>query len=275
MGVPTVFGQVCPKCSSKELVVKKVKPGYASAVEPEELCGATICEVIQKHEAVYEKSCNPIVYKCRSCKTKFESLPVAALHQDMLSEPCVVRVERLPAFVGRDAPLYLYFNGILMMLPKRKGVATFMTPLKHNTAFVVMPFTGRNIWSFEATPGAKVTIKYKNGFSSGTAGGLVNTSSYSAYSYSASMEGAKMVYEQSKEKKKTPIKVWIIGAFVFLFFIAVSALFNMPFFATSERSSGWQQTMERQAPPVREPLQFESITSEPDSVIRDIIEQAR
>jgi hypothetical protein len=163
--------------------VKKVDWGLGTAVNPQLLQSGTTEELAAAWDAVFEKAMFPIRYTCRSCKKRFEALPVLATPDDLLPIPCTVYFTRESTFKGSAAKQSVYSNGI-GLLPMGNGqTISFKTPLRHNTLFVTdqqnLGYEG--ICYFEPQPGEEVRFSFKNGFTQTPTSILVRPSTYSAY----------------------------------------------------------------------------------------------
>jgi DNA-directed RNA polymerase subunit RPC12/RpoP len=225
--IPTVYGQACPHCGSRDVWVKKVKGGFAMAVKPTQLCSNTIAELAQKHDSVFEKALNPLIYRCHSCKKDFESLPVAAPATELLDRPCTVHFTRTFNFRGSAMPFYVFINGICI-LPVRTGSSiTFQTPIRHNTVFVTDGLSMRQFgktWSYEASGGEEVFLRYSNKFKSASAGGFEPTSGFSAYTDAGRVAEAEGAYQKVKKSKRGPLQFWVLLIIELMLLVAVIAV---------------------------------------------------
>jgi hypothetical protein len=225
--IPTVYGQACPECGSRDLMVKKVRFGYGMAAAPEQLRGINTAELAQKHSGNFEKALNPLVCRCRSCKKAFESLPVVAPASELLDEPCTIHFERTFNLKGALMPVYVFINGICLSPVSTGRRIMFQTPLRHNTVFVTdglsMHQIGRT-WSLEASGGEEVLLRFSNKFKSASMGSFEPSTGFSAYSDVGLVAEAKDVYEQVKDSKKPPKSYWVMLVISVLLAVATTVI---------------------------------------------------
>ena len=108
----------------------------------------------------------PINYKCMRCKNKFETLPVVAPDNEVLSQGCTVNFHRLSAFTGMAVSQQVYLNGVKVGAVKNKSDLVFKTYTKHNTVFVLDQYglALPGIYRFEAQDGGVQEINYRRKF---------------------------------------------------------------------------------------------------------------
>jgi len=107
-----------------------------------------------------------ICYKCRRCSHNFIGEPAQACSEEILSEPCLIRFERVSGFVGAFMPQIVHLNGVKVTPVKNGQTITFPTHVRHNVVFVTDHFGSvfANPHTFEAKPGESVALRFDRKF---------------------------------------------------------------------------------------------------------------
>ena len=108
----------------------------------------------------------PLSYACNECKHKFQSLPLEAPEEDVLSEPCTINFTRLKSMVGAIVVQTVYLNGVNCGPIKNGKTLTLQTSSRWNTMFVLDQYgvAFPSVYHFEATPGGIVDVKFQRKF---------------------------------------------------------------------------------------------------------------
>lgn len=164
--VPSIHALTCPKCQGGDLQILGAKGAKGASVGMFMALGA-IGNMIADASNKNDFSLRPLQYKCKSCKNKFESLPLVAKPEELLAQPCTINFHRLSRFVGMAVSQHVWLNGVKVGVVDNGKNLTFQTITKHNTVFVTdqygVAFKG-DPYKFEAQEGGVVDIKFKGKF---------------------------------------------------------------------------------------------------------------
>lgn len=107
-----------------------------------------------------------IEYKCVSCGKKFDSFPLLAQPEEILSAPCNITFKRKSSFVGMAVSQLIWLNGVKISPVKNGKVVQFQTITKHNTIFVTDQFgvAFKGNYKFEAQPGGMIEVQFNRKF---------------------------------------------------------------------------------------------------------------
>ena len=162
--VPSLKDLKCPSCGSGNVSVTGVKGAMGKAMTG--VAFGAIGNLIAGSNAAKDTETHPLQYKCNDCKNKFESLPLPAAPEDILSAPCTVTFERESSMVGAAVPQIVYSNGVKIGPVKNGKSVTFQTNGKHNVIFVTDQFgvAFPSNYKFEAQPGGSVAVRFNRKF---------------------------------------------------------------------------------------------------------------
>ena len=161
----TLKGLSCPQCGSEDLTIKGKGGGTGRAMAGALLGGAIVNMAVSSHASKNVETV-PISYVCKSCKNKFETMPLSAPEEDILAAPCVVNFTRLGSFVGSAVAQIVYLNGVNCGPVKNGKTITLQTSNRWNTIFVTDQYgvAFPSVYRFEAVPGGAVDVKFKREF---------------------------------------------------------------------------------------------------------------
>lgn len=155
----------CPACGAKDFTIIGSKGAKGKSIGISAAFGA-VGALAANAMAKDDYSIEPVGYKCKACKKKFESLPLTASPEELLEEPCQIVFERMSAFAGIAVSQTVWLNGVKVASVKNKQTVEFPTFVKHNTIFVTDQFgvAFKGHYTFEAQPGGKLSVKFKRKF---------------------------------------------------------------------------------------------------------------
>ncbi len=163
--LPSIYNLACPSCGSKDIMATGLKGALGKSMAVGAAFGA-IGNMVASSNAAADYNTQPIQYRCSACKNKFESGPLLAAPDEMLSAPCNIHFERKGSFVGAAVAQIVYLNGLKMGPVKNGKAIDFPTWLKYNTLFVTdqhgVAFKG--MYKFEAPAGGNVTVRFNRKF---------------------------------------------------------------------------------------------------------------
>ncbi len=165
INAPSLHGLACPNCHKHDLKVLGIKGAKGKSIGIGAAFGA-IGNVVASAVSQNDFSLQPIQYKCNSCGSKFESLPLTAGPEELLSAPCTVNFKRLSSFVGMAVAQHVWINGVKVGPVGNGKTLTFQTMIKHNTVFVTDQYgvAFKGDYQFEAQSGGTVEIRFKRKF---------------------------------------------------------------------------------------------------------------
>lgn len=166
--IATLKEMKCPKCGSEELLIRGVPHGVAKEAAGFLLAGS-LANVVASKKAEKNGQTEPvapIAFRCKSCKNKFESLPLIAPEEDVLSEPCTITFTRLKSMAGCAVVQVVYLNGVICGPVKNGQSITIETSNRYNTIYVTDQYGAAfpDDYHFEATPGGHVEVNFKRKF---------------------------------------------------------------------------------------------------------------
>ncbi|MCD7948616.1 MAG: hypothetical protein LUG13_10130 [Oscillospiraceae bacterium] len=162
---PSLYNLNCPNCGSNDFSIIGSKGAKGKSVGVSMAfgsVGALVTNAITKDSTSIE----PLSCKCKSCKKKFDSLPMVAPPEEILSAPCKITFTRKSAFTGMAVSQMVWLNGIKVGSVGNGKTIEFQTINKHNTLFVTDQFGVAlpGDYKFEACPGGTVTVDFKRKF---------------------------------------------------------------------------------------------------------------
>ena len=162
---PTFVGIKCPTCAGEKFIVEGASGSKASSFATTVAFGA-VGHMVKSHRLKEDVEIKPVNFKCRNCKTKFDSLPKSANKDEILKEPCTITFKRLSSFVGGAVKQQVFLNGAMMGIVNNNSEITFDTYTKTNVIFVTDHFGNiiKEDFKFIAESGGKQEIKFKNKF---------------------------------------------------------------------------------------------------------------
>jgi DNA-directed RNA polymerase subunit RPC12/RpoP len=161
---PSLYRLTCPHCNGREFEILGKKGALGKSIAISAAFGA-IGNLTQSLLGKDDYNLEPTLYKCLECKKKFESLPLLAQEDEILSRPCEISFKRLFHLVGMGVSNSVWLNGVKMNSVSVGKTVNFMTSVKHNTVFVTdrgVAFGGA--FKFEAQPGGKVELRFTRKF---------------------------------------------------------------------------------------------------------------
>ena len=159
---PSVYYLICPTCSGNNLIVL----GEKGCAEKSEAADNQSLEWLANAKNIEDSSSYPLSYKCKRCKSVFNTPPQIALPDEIMTEPCTIRFTRIASSIGSAVSLYVYLNGIKVGIVKNNETIIFKTNLINNTV-VVTDCIGRaskSIRVFQAFPNGCIEMKYLRKF---------------------------------------------------------------------------------------------------------------
>lgn len=164
VNAPSLHNLACPKCNASDFKVVGAKGSMGKTLGASAFgaIGFLVADSMSKNDYTYE----PLNYKCNSCGKKFESLPLLAQPDEILSAPCKISFKRLSSFVGMAVSQNIWLNGIKVGPVGNGKTVEFETMTKHNILFVTdqMGVAFKGHYSFEAQPGGTVEVQFKRKF---------------------------------------------------------------------------------------------------------------
>ena len=163
--IATLKGLRCPQCGSEQLRVTGVKGALGTSLATGIAFGA-IGNLVAGKNAAANTVTEPLQYKCNSCGNKFESLPLCAPPEEILSTPCSITFTRERSFVGSAVPQIVYLNGVKLGAVNNGASLTFPTGNRFNTLFVTDQYgvAFDSVYRFEALPGGMVSARFMRKF---------------------------------------------------------------------------------------------------------------
>ncbi len=163
--VATLKGLKCPNCQSDQLIVTGTKGALGKAAATGLAFGA-VGNLVAGKNAAGNVATEPLQYKCGNCGTKFQSMPLSAPPQEILSSPCHVTFIRESSFVGAAVPQIVYLNGVKIGPVKNGKSLAFTTSNRYNVLFVTDQFgvAFKSDYRFEASPGGHITVRFNRKF---------------------------------------------------------------------------------------------------------------
>lgn len=163
--IATLKGMKCPRCGAEDLIIRG-KPGGAGKAAAGVLIGGNVANLIASGRAAKNVQTGPIALTCGKCKHKFESLPLLAPEEDILSTPCTITFTRLGSMVGCAVVQIVYLNGVNCGPVKNGKSLTLETSNHYNTMYVTDQYGAAfpGAYRFEAEAGGHVDVKFKRKF---------------------------------------------------------------------------------------------------------------
>jgi len=164
-GEYTLKGLKCPYCGSGELAIKGTRGGTGRAVAGALLFGA-VGNLVASAGVTGELELSELAYRCGACGKNFESLPLLAPEEEILSEPCRVTFVRDKNFVGCAVVQVVYLNGVKLGPVKNGQSMELRVRNRYNTLFVTDQYGAAfpDAARFEAVPGGSVTFHFNRRF---------------------------------------------------------------------------------------------------------------
>ena len=162
--LPSLYYVKCQKCGANDYRILGTKGsiGKTAGAAVFGAVGALVADATNKDTVEYK----PLRFKCSACGNKFESLPLTAQQEELLSAPCTISFTRLGSFVGMAVQQTIWLNGIAVARIGNKQPIQLSTLLRYNTLFVTdqtgLAFKGH--YSFEAAPNGSVQVNFKRKF---------------------------------------------------------------------------------------------------------------
>ncbi len=162
---PSMRKVVCPKCGQNDLKILGTSGSKGAAIGIGMAFGA-VGNLVASSMSKSDLSVQPIKYQCRGCKNKFETMPLKAEPDEILSAPCTITFKRLSRFTGMAVAQSVWLNGVKVGTVGNGKTITFQTLTKYNTVFVTdaygVAFKGDH--KFEAQSGGTEEIRFKGKF---------------------------------------------------------------------------------------------------------------
>ncbi len=165
VNAPSIHALTCPKCQKNDLKILGTKGSKGTATGVAMAFGA-IGNMVASSMSKNDFTLQPIQYKCNSCGNKFETLPLTAKPEEILSVPCTVNFTRLSSFIGMAVTQQVWINGVKAGSVGNGKTLTFQTFTKYNTVFVTDQYgvAFKGDYKFEASNGGNVDIRFKRKF---------------------------------------------------------------------------------------------------------------
>jgi len=163
--IPSLYNLRCPSCGTSELKVLGQKGAASKSIAMGIAFGA-IGSLITNASIKKSEATKPLHYKCKQCCKKFETFPLPAEADELLSAPCRITFQRLKSIMGMSIQYIVYLNGMRVGPIKNGKTFTFETNIKNNTIFVT-DFNGvafADEYNFEATDNGLVVVNFKRKF---------------------------------------------------------------------------------------------------------------
>jgi DNA-directed RNA polymerase subunit M/transcription elongation factor TFIIS len=162
---PSLYHLKCPNCGAEEFVILGKKGGFGAALGLSVVLGPAgnlLADQMSKKDYKLES----IRFKCKSCKKKFESYPLTAEPDEILSEPCKVIFNRLSNIVGGAVSQSVWLNGVKVGTVGSGKTLEFDTITKHNTLFVTdqSGTAFKSNYQFVAQPGGSKKVNFDRQF---------------------------------------------------------------------------------------------------------------
>lgn len=163
--VATLKGLCCPQCGSEDLLIKGKAGGTGASMAGAFLGGGLVNLAVSSHASKNVETV-PISYVCKSCKHKFQTLPLSAPPEDILPAPCTFNLTRVGSMVGAAVAQIVYLNGVNCGPVKNGKTISLQTGNRWNTVFVTDQYgvAFPSVYRFEAIPGGTVDVKFKRQF---------------------------------------------------------------------------------------------------------------
>ena len=165
ISVPSIYNLKCPHCGTSDLQILGKKGAMGKAIAVGAAFGAIgnlVANSMSKEDYTFE----PVNFKCKICKKKFQSLPLNAQPDEILQKPCKIVFTRLSSFIGMAVSQNVWMNGVKIGTVKNGKTIEFVTYTKHNTLFVTDQYgvAFKTDYKFEAQQGGCVEVKFKRKF---------------------------------------------------------------------------------------------------------------
>ena len=164
--IATLKGLKCPQCGSEELQIKEGKAGGTGKAMAGGILGGAIVNLVVSSNASKNVETTPSSYVCKSCKHKFQTMPLDAPEEDILDAPCAINFTRLGSFVGSAVAQIVYLNGVNCGPVKNGKTIALQTSNRWNAIFVTDQYgvAFPSVYRFEAVPGGMVEAKFLRKF---------------------------------------------------------------------------------------------------------------
>lgn len=164
ISAPSLYRLQCPKCGGNTFQILGVKGAAGKSVGISVAFGA-IGNMVASSMSKDDMSYKPVNFKC-SCGNKFESFPMQAQPDEILTAPCTIRFTRVSSFVGMAVSQTIWMNGLKVSPVGNGKTVEFQTMTKYNTLFVTDQYDAafKGNYKFEAVPGGTIDVRFKRKF---------------------------------------------------------------------------------------------------------------
>ena len=161
---PTLEGVKCPKCGSKNYLIRGT--GSVAASAGKQLLFGGVGNMVASSRSKDNFEIKPVRFVCRDCKEKFEALAEDAGKDQLLEKPCKITFKRLSSLIGAAIRYQVFLNGVKVGTVKRGSEITFNTFTRSNVIFVTDPhgIAFNDVYEFTAESGGEEHVKFKRKF---------------------------------------------------------------------------------------------------------------
>ncbi|MDR1464606.1 MAG: hypothetical protein LBJ11_04820 [Oscillospiraceae bacterium] len=164
--LPSLYYLQCPHCGGGgnfQVLGKKGALGKSIGVG---LAFGAVGNLVANSMTQDDYTFEPTQYRCGACGKKFESPPLVARPEELLSAPCKIVFTRKSGFYGMAVAQSVWLNGVKIGPVKNGQTIEFLTYTRYNTLFVTDQFgvAFKGDYKFEAQPGGQVVAQFKRKF---------------------------------------------------------------------------------------------------------------
>lgn len=158
----TLKGVKCPHCGAEDFGFLGLKGAIATSAAIGTLGG--IAQYVAGKTAATDTETVPLNYLCKKCAKKFQTLPLTAPAEDLLTESCTIALTRTGGGGIIPTPRIVYLNGKKVGPVYKNKTLTFTTNNRHNVIYVTdqngIPLCNEG-YKFEVTAGEQLALKFK------------------------------------------------------------------------------------------------------------------
>ena len=100
-------------------------------------------------------------FKCQNCKSKFESTPLYAGQDEMLTEPSRIYITRRSSVFDMTMVQSVYLNGFKVAVISNGQTIEIWTTIRYNSVFITSQHgEGINEFKIEALPAGQTHVEY-------------------------------------------------------------------------------------------------------------------
>ena len=162
---PSISYIPCPECGKSDFTIIGAKGSKGKSFGVAFAFGA-VGNLVANAMTKGDTTMVPISFKCKSCKHKFDSYPLVAPPEDILSAPCTITFTRKSAFAGIAVSQTVWLNGVKVASVSNGQTVELQTMSKRNIIFVSDQYgvAFKGSYKFEAQSGGHESVEFKQKF---------------------------------------------------------------------------------------------------------------